>query len=127
MFQFGLTIVVPAFNEATRLPASLQELSAAVHDIEAELGPVEVIVVDDGSSDDTCGAVGRHSSLFTHVRLIRLPWNCGKGAAVRAGVMDAKGRAIVFVDADLSADLRLLPGMIGMLKECRRRHRLAAN
>ena len=112
-----LTIIVPAFNEAERLPASLPVLAGAVQDLERGLGRVEVIVVDDGSSDDTAGVAQTHFGLFCDARLIRLPWNCGKGAAVRTGVMAASGRVIVFVDADLSADLRLLPAMINLLDD----------
>ena len=113
--HFALTIIVPAFNEAARLPVSLPVLASSVQDIAHRLGPVEIVIVDDGSRDDTCGVALRHCSLFSHARVIRLPWNCGKGAAVRAGMMAAGGRVVVFVDADLSADLRHLPLMIRRL------------
>ena len=115
--QSALTIIVPAFNEAARLPSSLPLLARVVTDIEQRFGPVEVIVVDDGSSDDTCGVARRHCSLFSDAWLIRLPWNCGKGAAVRTGMMAADGKVIVFVDADLSADLCLLPSIIRRLDD----------
>jgi dolichyl-phosphate beta-glucosyltransferase len=92
-----LSVVVPAFHEADRIAATVAR-------VRAELAPVapgaelEVVVVDDGSGDDTAGAARRAGA----DQVVVLPENRGKGAAVRAGVLAAGGRTIAFTDADLS-------------------------
>jgi len=89
------SVVIPAFNEAERLPPFLEKVVAY---FEGRDEPYEVIVVDDGSSDGTADIVGaRH---LPSVRVLRLPANAGKGAAVRAGMLAAKGAYRLFVDAD---------------------------
>lgn len=96
-----LSIVVPAFNEQDRLPASLERLTGylADHRIEGE-----IVVVDDGSTDATAALAedflrGRRGSV------VGLGENRGKGAAVRRGVFEAKGRWVLITDADLSAPI----------------------
>ena len=95
-----LSIVVPAFNEATRLVRSLPKLVERTHG-----GGVELIVVDDGSTDGTTEEARRLLEGVRDADVITLPVNRGKGAAVRAGVARATGRTIVFMDADLATDL----------------------
>ena len=86
-----LTVVVPAYGEGARIGASV----AVLQDV---LGPdTEVLVVDDGSGDDTATA-----ATAAGAAVIRLPANRGKGAAVRAGMLAARGELVVFTDADLS-------------------------
>jgi dolichyl-phosphate beta-glucosyltransferase len=89
------SVVIPAFNEAARLPRYLDEVVAF---LDGRGDPYEVIVVDDGSTDDTAGAaaIGKHPA----VRLLRLSANRGKGAAVRAGMLEARGTFRLFTDAD---------------------------
>ncbi|MCA9267781.1 MAG: glycosyltransferase family 2 protein [Planctomycetes bacterium] len=88
----GLSIVIPAFNEAARLPAFLD----SVADWCSRQRPgSEIIVVDDGSSDDTARLAARAG-----VRVISHLKNAGKGAAVRTGMLAANGRARLFADAD---------------------------
>ncbi len=92
-----LTVVVPAYREADRIAATVER-------IRVELAPVaagedlEVVVVDDGSGDDTAGAARAAGA----DQVVVLPVNRGKGAAVRAGVLAATGRTVAFTDADLS-------------------------
>lgn len=85
-----VSAIIPAFNEAERIAAVLDPLisSPAV---------AEVIVVDDGSTDATAEAVERFA-----VRLVRLPENRGKAAAMAAGVEAAHGDTLLFLDADLT-------------------------
>lgn len=98
-----LTIVIPAWNEAERLPATLDALSTALmaeSPLTRELGltpdRVEIIVTDDGSTDATVACcAGR-----TGVRVRRLAHHRGKGAALRAGVMSSRGRHVLTFDAD---------------------------
>ncbi|HZQ85650.1 MAG TPA: glycosyltransferase, partial [Acidimicrobiales bacterium] len=105
-----VSIVVPAWNEELRLPATLDALTRAV-----DPDDTEVIVVDDGSADATANVASVLLAPLPHAMVVRLPANRGKGAAVRAGVARARGRNIVFMDADLSTDLRDLPSLVGAL------------
>jgi dolichyl-phosphate beta-glucosyltransferase len=98
----GLSIVIPAYNEESRLPASLGTIAAYLA-ARPSAPPVEVLVVDDGSADATGPraeeAARRHSLAL---RVLRLPANRGKGAAVRAGCLEAAGDLVLVSDADFS-------------------------
>jgi dolichyl-phosphate beta-glucosyltransferase len=101
-----LSLVIPAFDEARRLPGSLR---AALTFLEAHGRPFEVIVVDDGSRDDTAGvATEILAPLGGRGRLLRLAPNRGKGAAVRTGVRAALGDQVLVSDADLSTPIEEL-------------------
>jgi glycosyltransferase involved in cell wall biosynthesis len=76
---------------------------------------VELIVVDDGSTDRTVEVAEEHLEGVPLTRVLRLPWHAGKGAAVRLGVAAAHGDRIVFMDADLATDLDALPVLIDAL------------
>ncbi|OHV34355.1 hypothetical protein BCD49_23680 [Pseudofrankia sp. EUN1h] len=76
-----------------------------------------MIVVDDGSVDDTAGIATELLRDLAKGRVISLPSNNGKGAAVRAGVAAATGEAIVFMDADLASDISDLPALLAALEE----------
>jgi dolichyl-phosphate beta-glucosyltransferase len=97
------TIVIPAYNEEARLPASLQRVIAFLAD---QPHHSEVIVSDDGSADSTADIVRRLSDSAlperVAVRLVRAERNAGKGAAIRRGVLDAHGEYVFFMDADLA-------------------------
>ena len=95
-----LSIVVPAFNEALRIGRSLDRIRAYLNS-KALTG--EVIVVDDGSADATSDVVRRATQSWPDLRLIVNERNRGKGYSVRRGVLEARGRYVLFTDADLSA------------------------
>lgn len=105
----SLSLVIPAFNEAARIEATLH---AAVVWARAQPFAVELIVVDDGSEDATAELAGRVLHGVAAARVMRLAHG-GKAAAVRAGMLEADGDQIAFSDADLAtplaylADLRL--------------------
>jgi len=105
----ALSVVVPAYNEAARLESTLKALRVATAG-----QTVEVIVVDDGSTDETA-AVAETALAPATDRLVRLSRNTGKGAAVRAGVLASAGDAVVYMDADLATDLAVLPGFLAAL------------
>jgi dolichyl-phosphate beta-glucosyltransferase len=92
-----LSLVIPAYNEASRLPAFLQRVEAY---LKKKGQPSEIIVVDDGSLDKTSEAVSALACRLPHIRLIRSACNLGKGAAVRLGMQNARGRLRLFTDAD---------------------------
>jgi glycosyltransferase involved in cell wall biosynthesis len=95
-----LSIVIPAYNEAARLPGTLAVLRERFGGHGAE-----VVVVDDGSTDGTASAAEVAAAAELPVSVIRLPENRGKGAAVRAGIAACRGDAILCMDADLATDL----------------------
>ena len=100
-----LSIVIPAYNEEERLPASLGAISAYLA-ARPSAPRVEVLVVDDGSSDATAARAeeaGRRHRL--DLRVLRLPKNRGKGFAVRSGCLEATGRRILVSDADFSTPI----------------------
>lgn len=98
-----MSIVVPAYNESERLPATLDRLLSYL----AEHGPAstEIVVVDDGSKDNTADLVIGYSRQHPQIRLVRNPGNRGKGFAVRNGMLEACGEWILFTDADLSSPI----------------------
>ena len=110
-----LTVVIPAFNEGARIAQGLDQLSTTIDRGELGRGAVEVLVVDDGSTDGTSAEVERKQADFVNLRVIRRPRNMGKGAAVRAGVAAATGAAIAFLDADMAVAPSFLPALIGEL------------
>ena len=110
-----LSIVVPAYNEQARLSRSLEVLWA--HLARSGHRDVEVIVVDDGSTDATADVVREWSVRWPALRLLQLPSNQGKGAAVRAGVLASRGDVVAFSDADLSAPIEQLELLLGDLDD----------
>jgi dolichyl-phosphate beta-glucosyltransferase len=121
-----LTLVLPAFNEAERIGPALDELFEYLAARPGDGLPpkVEVLVVDDGSTDGTAeivearpetqgGAAGEEIDAPT-LRVLRAPHG-GKGAAVRAGMLAADGDLIVFADADMATPPRELPVLVAAL------------
>jgi dolichyl-phosphate beta-glucosyltransferase len=100
------SIVVPAFNEARRLPPHLDEIVAY---FDARDEPYEVLVVDDGSSDGTADVVETLAQRHPALRVLRMPYNQGKGAAVRKGMLAADGLYRLFTDADGATPIFELP------------------
>lgn len=102
-----LSVVLPAFREGPRIVDAVHQVRAALDGVDAE-----ILVVDDGSPDDTAERAEEAGAT-----VIRLPDNRGKGAAVRAGMLAATGRTIAFTDADLAYSpdqlLRLLAAVEG--------------
>ena len=96
------SIVIPAFNESARIPATLRAVVACVR----ERGwDAEVIVVNDGSTDGTAEVVHEFARTAPEVRLIENPGNRGKGYSVRSGLLQALGEIVMFTDADLSSPI----------------------
>jgi len=106
----SLSVVIPAYNESARLSSTLAAVISHLSRSETEL-----IVVDDGSSDDTAELARRTLADTPRAKIIALPTNRGKGAAVRTGVLAAAGDAILFMDADLATDLGALDDVMDAL------------
>ncbi len=105
-----ISVVIPAYNEEQRLPATLQAVQAY---FEARAWPSwEVLVVNDGSRDGTAGIAVKFHEQHPQVRLIENPGNRGKGYSVRHGVLAAQGEWILFTDSDLSAPIEELDKLL---------------
>src|SRR6266550_4641805 len=97
-----LSIVIPAYNESARIEHALDRVLSCV----AEQGwDAEVLVVDDGSKDDTAAIVQRWMVKHPRLHLVQNPGNKGKGYSVRNGLLQAAGEIVMFTDADLSAPM----------------------
>ncbi|MFA7147412.1 MAG: glycosyltransferase [Syntrophomonadaceae bacterium] len=107
-----ISIIIPAYNEALRLPERLQDLASTL----PASFPVEIIVVDDGSTDTTA-AVTRHiAETFPQISCISYERNQGKGKAVRTGMLAARGEFLIFSDADNTFTPRHIESLIAKLK-----------
>ncbi|MFC1976480.1 dolichyl-phosphate beta-glucosyltransferase [Chloroflexota bacterium] len=100
-----LTIVIPAYNEESRLPRSLSEVTEFA---QSQAYEVEVLVVDDGSTDGTPDVVEEFAAKYPCIRLVRVP-HSGKGHAVKTGMLQAKGEYAFLCDADLAMPITELP------------------
>jgi glycosyltransferase involved in cell wall biosynthesis len=111
-----VSLIMPMYNEEARLDRSCRMLCPRLA-AQGWVDDLEVLIVDDGSSDGTVAAAREALEQFPRARLLCLPWHSGKGAAVRLGVAAAHGDAIVFMDADLATDLRSLPEGLNALRD----------
>lgn len=116
----SLTVVLPTFNESARIGPALDELFGYLHRggpareggrSADELGPWEILVVDDGSTDGTADLVSERAEAKGAEPVLRVLRRAhqGKGAAVRAGMLDANSELIAFADADLATPPDQLP------------------
>jgi dolichyl-phosphate beta-glucosyltransferase len=111
----SISIVIPAYNEEARLPATLETVAAFLKSGSSAFG--EILVVDDGSSDGTIRVVERFAVTHPEVRLLRNPGNRGKGYSVRHGMLAAQGDWILFTDADLSAPIQELDKLAAAVRD----------
>jgi glycosyltransferase involved in cell wall biosynthesis len=109
-----LSIVIPAYNEAGRISQTLGTLREY---LQTNGWEVEVIVVDDGSTDATATIVKCFGERWCQLRLIQNPGNQGKGYSVKHGALQAKGDIILFTDADLSAPVEEMPKLVNPIRE----------
>ena len=110
-----LSIVVPAYNEEHRIAPTLARLSAH---LSSQAMSWEIVVVDDGSRDATCAVVEAAMARIPNLRLVRQTPNRGKGAAVRLGMLEARGQIRVMSDADGSMPPEQLPRLLAPILAC---------
>lgn len=107
------TLIIPAYNEEQRLQPFLQSIVLYLQKFPHALD--EIIVVDDGSSDATTTVAKSFQARLPQLRVISYQPNRGKGAAIQAGVAEAKGDLIIFMDADGATAIDELPKMVAAL------------
>jgi len=127
MTRASLTVVLPAYNEEARLGPALDELFGYLRSAAGTVLPaaIDVLVVDDGSTDGTAALVGGRpeavhdeagsGTATITLRLLSVPHG-GKGAAVRAGMLSATGDVQVFADADMATPPDQLPVLLAALE-----------
>ena len=100
-----LSVVIPAYNEENRLPATLERVQEF---LAAGTRSYELVLVDDGSSDGTLDVMKAAADGRGDVKVVALGANCGKGRAVAAGIAASSGALVLFSDADLSTPIEEL-------------------
>jgi len=108
-----LSLVIPAYNEQELIGSTLMVL---IQFLEKRQLSYEILVVDDGSLDTTPQIVMQFSKDQPDVRLLPQPFNMGKGRAIQRGVMESKGKYILFMDADLPYDLSAIDSILTALR-----------
>jgi glycosyltransferase involved in cell wall biosynthesis len=108
-----ISILLPAYNEASRIERCIREVKRAVGRL---TGSYEIIVVEDGSTDGTAGIVEELSKNDSHLRLLHSTARLGKGKAVKKGLGSAAGDVVVFMDVDLATSLAFLPRIVELAK-----------
>ena len=108
-----LSIIIPSYNEESRLPATLEQIAEYLVDSGIK---AEVLVVDDGSKDGTAAVAEYFRIKLPTLRVISNGVNRGKGYSVRHGMQEARGRIALFTDADLSAPIEEAGKLIDALE-----------
>ena len=106
----GISIVIPAFNEAENIFQMVSETDRAMRVLGVDF---EIIIVDDGSTDNTPRETARARAEFDNVKVVRLPENRGKGNAFKRGFQASSMEVVCSLDADLDVH----PYQVGRLKE----------
>lgn len=107
-----ISVIVPCYNERDRIVPTIGAIASHVSDLGV---PWELIISDDGSTDDTIERV--EGTDLANLRVIRAPRNMGKGATVQRGMAAARGRFLLFADADCSTPIQELDRLLAALEE----------
>jgi glycosyltransferase involved in cell wall biosynthesis len=107
------SIIIPAYNEAARIPRTLDAVVTCIH---AHSWSAEIVVVDDGSRDATAEVVRAFAAKNPEIRLLQNPGNRGKGYSVRNGLLRSLGEIVMFTDADLSAPIEEASGLFAAIE-----------
>lgn len=112
----SISIIIPAYNEEKRLPATLERVVRYLEG--TQWVENEILVVDDGSRDGTAEVAKAFAASHPNVRLLSNPGNRGKGYSVRHGMLEARGDWALFTDADLSAPIEELGKLFDAAHSC---------
>lgn len=111
--QPRLSILIPSFNEESRLPATLERIANYLRAFEYE---TEVLVIDDGSTDGTAQVAESFRAAIPGLRVLLNGTNRGKGHSVRHGALESRGEYLLFTDADLSAPIEEASKLLSALE-----------
>jgi len=111
-----LSIVIPAYNEENRLGRALERIRSFFAARHTRGEQIEILIVDDGSTDGTARIAQDWMRVMPSVRLISNDRNRGKGYSVRRGMLEARGRVALFTDADLSSPIEELQKLLAALE-----------
>ena len=114
MEPVSYSIVIPAYNESERIAESLEKIVVFLAE---QRWSAEVLVVNDGSRDNTAEVIRRYSAQYPYIRLVENPGNRGKGYSVRNGMLQANGDIVLFTDADLSAPITEAPKLFAEIQK----------
>jgi dolichyl-phosphate beta-glucosyltransferase len=107
------SFIIPAYNESSRIRPTLDEI---LRYTAAQNWDVEILVVDDGSRDDTADVIQKYARAHSQIRLLQNPGNRGKGYSVRNGMLHARGDVCLFTDADLSSPITEAPKLFEAIR-----------
>ncbi len=108
-----ITLIVPIYNEANVIASNLQQILAAAQPADANYR-VSLMLIDDGSTDDTAQVLTQFCTQHPPARQLRFTRNFGKEAAIQAGIEHAEGDAVIVMDSDLQHPPQLIPNMIAL-------------
>jgi len=109
-----LSIVLPAYNEASRIEQCIKEVKRAVT---ALTSSYEIVVIEDGSTDGTTSIIDFLSKIYSNLSFHHSPRRQGKGKAIKKGLGSVKGDVVVFMDVDLATSLESLPIIVKSTRE----------
>ena len=111
--RLDVTVVLPCYNEQDHVVAELERISAA---LDASPYSYELLVIDDASTDGTLAVLQEAAGRFPQMRLMPFHRNGGSGTARRIGTQQARGRIVVWTDADMTYPNERIPELVGMLE-----------
>ena len=107
--ECNISVIIPAYNEEARIRPTIEKISSYLQENFRES---EIIVVDDGSSDNTAAFIQNLITKYPDIRLIHYPVNSGKGYAIKTGVLSSRGDLLLTCDADMSTPVEELEKFI---------------
>ena len=115
MTQTTISVVAPVYCEGDHLPQFVAALAAELTQLKSSCGlNYEIVLVDDGSSDNTWAVMRTLTAQYSYLRCLRLSRNFGKDAALSAGLAAARGDAVITMDSDMQHPASLIPEMVAL-------------
>ncbi|MDL1965810.1 MAG: glycosyltransferase, partial [Candidatus Desulfofervidus auxilii] len=109
-----LSVIIPAYNEEARIKNTLEKIHSYLKNQDYTY---EIIIVNDGSTDNTWALVNEIAQKIKEVRILKNEKNRGKGFTIKKGFLNAKGKYLLFTDADLSTPIEEVEKLISWLKK----------